>query len=178
MSEERLSAELDGKGGGLGKFKGLTVRELSALFEAELSEPTMLSFSAVLRITREQIEARGALTAYPLMTGICAVCAVIAGIVWLVSSDHGKQLAIRGLIGSGLACLAFGAGWMTNRKQTKASIAQEKAIRKLAIESLIKIAENPKFKPKELNDDQHRILRDLLKKTKTKNAALSALLQP
>jgi hypothetical protein len=177
MSDQRLRTDLDGAGGGFGKFKGLSVKELADMFERQLSEPNMRSVSAVLRISREQVESRGSITVAPAMAAFTGVFAVGTGIAMVVASEQSRAMVLRAFIACLLTFLAFLYGWLSNRHVLAASLAQERAIRQLAIESLTRVVEDPAFKPKALDYDQKRILRELIKKTKNRNPAVAALLQ-
>ena len=175
-SEEPLHPELDGTGGGFGKFKGKTVRELSELFDRVATEPNMRSVSAVLRIAREQIEARGSLGMYPMMAAIAGVVAIGGAVGYYLVPSGLKEGFLKGGLGGLVAAAAFLAGVISTRRETRAALAQERAIRDLAIDALARIAEDPGFKAKALDYDQRRILTELLKRSKRQDPAVTALL--
>jgi|GEM_PF-1052428 len=177
MSEERLSAELDGTGGGFGKFAGKSVRELTDLFQQQMSEPNMRSLTAVLRITREQIEARGSLTVFPVICLILGCLTAGLGAGYLLCPEGSKKTVLQVFLGAAIVFVLTMFGWLSNRRQQVASVAQERAIRRLAVETLIRIVDDPQFRPKPLDWSQQQILKELLKKTGAKNEALSAMLE-
>jgi hypothetical protein len=171
-----MQPDLDGTGGGYGKFAGKTVRDLSELFDRASAEPNMRSFSAVLRISREQVEARNSLTSIRLMAALCGGATVVMVVVYFVVPQEVKLSIFKGLLGCIAAFLAFGIGAISTNRASHAALVQERAIRDLALDALVKIAEDPSFVPKELDYQQKRILAEHLKRTKRKEENLRAML--
>ncbi|HWD38474.1 MAG TPA: hypothetical protein VG944_06470 [Fimbriimonas sp.] len=178
MSDDApLDPMLDGTGGGYGKFKGISVREVSQLFDRVAAEPNMRAFSAVLRISREQVEARGSLGMYSVMTILMAPVLAICILLVLFGPTSAHKQFLQATAASTLLFVIFGSAYLSSRKLTRASVAQERAIRDLAVDALERIATEPSFKPKPLDHDQKLILKDLLKRTKRSEPELLAMLQ-
>jgi hypothetical protein len=177
MSDERLSPHLDGTGGGFGKYKGMTVREMSEQFERFAEDASMRSFTAVIRISREQVEARGQFGVNRVMLGICAFCTVAVFTGYVFANDRLRETLIR----VGIACIgvtvALGFGLLSSRKHARVAMAQERAIRDVTMDALAKIASNPEFKPKPLDFTQRIYLTEVLKKTKRNDPAVVAVLE-
>ena len=175
--EESLRPDLDGTGGGYGKFKGITVRELSELFDRVAADGNMRSVTAVLRITYEQLEARGGLGYFPHICIGTGVFAVACGIPIPFVSLQTQGVLIKMSLGSAFVCLAFLFGVLKNRHQTMAAIAQERAIRDLALDALVRIVTEPGFKPKPLDREHVKTLLEVQKKAKRYPPELSVLNQ-
>src|SRR5579862_5785053 len=177
MSDERLSPELDGTGAGFGKNKGITVRELSGQFARLAEDGTMRSFSAVLRISREQIEARGEFGVVRLCFFLCFGMSALGTIWYFFTPTEMRRLPLLVALGGLVASAAFATGLIRSRTHVKASFAQVGAIRDLSLDALAQIAASPAFKPKPLDFTQRLHLRELLKKTKRNEPALEEVLK-
>jgi len=177
MSEERLSPHLDGTGGGFGKHKGMTVRQMSEQFERIVEDVSMRSFTAVIRISREQVEARGQLGVNKYIVIGCAIAAAISFIVAICVPGRIRETMVRGGLACAGASVAFGIGVLRTREHTRAALAQERAIRDITVDALVKIASNPTFKPKPLDFTQRIFLQETLKKSKRDEPALTAILE-
>ncbi len=176
MSEERLNPDLDGTGGGFGKNKGMTVREMSEQFDRIASDGSVRAFSAILRISREQVEARGEFGVLRLIFFLCSGFAVVSAVAMALLSDPGRVIAMRCALGGLVAASLFAAGLLKNRAHAKAAFAQVAAIRDLSVDALVRVAREEGFKPKPLDFTQRHYLEELLKKTKRKEPELSAVL--
>jgi hypothetical protein len=176
MSEERLSPELDGTGGGFGKNKGMTVRQMSEQFNQIAADPTMRSFTAVLRISREQVEARGDFGVNQKAVIICGTITLIAAGAYALGQGNTKALAMKVAIAGIAVTAAFAAGYAKSRHHARASLAQERAIRDLTVDTLVRIADEPAFKPKPLDFTRRLYLSEILKKTKRAEPQLTAIL--
>jgi hypothetical protein len=163
-------------GGGFGKNKGITVRDLSTQFERIVSEPSMRSFTAVLRISREQVEARGEFGVVRLALFICLGVAAISSIGMLVLQDKVRFTAMKFAIGGLVGASIFAMGLVKNRAHATAAFAQIDAIRDLSVDALLRIAKEESFKPKALDYTQRLYLQELLKKTKRNEPELTAFL--
>lgn len=170
-----MREELDGTGGGMGRYKGLTLKELDGMFERCRNEGGMRGISAVLRIAREQLDARGGLGSYPWLT---LLCFVVAAAIWFFPYREGvlKDWRMQGAIGAGLLCLLF--GWITlqTRIERRNALYQESKIREMAVDSLVAIMREIDFQLKPLDYTQRLTLEKLLKKTKRQEPELAALL--
>lgn len=175
--EESLRPDLDGTGGGFGKFKGITVRELSELFDRVAGEGNMRSVTAVLRITYEQLEARGGLGYFPHICAATGIFAVACAIPLPFVALQTQRVLYKMAAGSALVCVAFLFGVLKNRQQTRAAVAQERAIRDLALDALVRIVTEPGFKPKPLDREHLKTLREVQKKAKRYPPELTVLLE-
>lgn len=174
--EREIRDELDGTGGGYGRYKGATLREIDSMLKACLQDKSMRGVSAVLRITHEQLDARGGLGSYPwlvvlgLVVGCCLLGAsfVVHGEIATKLREFAAQV--------GAVTLLFGVAVFSMRIARKKSLYQERVIREMATEVLLDIVRDPSFKPKELDRTQRLTLERLLKKAKRPEPELRALL--
>lgn len=157
---------LDGTGGGFGKHTGIPVRETLAIFARTAEEPKMRSVRTILRIGREQIEARGHLNVGGKVTGLFVGLAVIAGIVWVANVPTLKESAPMAVA----VCLAIAAcmavGSYSTRRERRVNLAQEKLIRDGARDALRKIVAHPDFVREELDWSERNALEKLVGKGK------------
>ena len=97
-----MKPELDGRGGGYGKFAGKTIGEIREIYDKCETDPSMRSVSIVFRVAREQLESRGSLGHYPVFAGFCATVLL------------GATFAIKGLLPADMArrrrCQRFSLG--------------------------------------------------------------------
>lgn len=159
---EPKNPDLIGHGGGVGRYRGLPLEQIAERFAACVAEPSMRSLSAVLRITREQLDARGGLGHYPVVTMIAGVISLaLLGALPFMPKEL-RDMVIKVSLGGPLITLILAYATWTSRKPRRAAIAQEREIRKLAVQSLEKILETP-FTMKPLLREQVDTLRGLLK---------------
>jgi hypothetical protein len=165
----------DWAGGGYGKHKGLALREIRQRFAKCEDEPSMRSISAVLRITREQLEARGQLGSYPVLAiGGFAILA-IALVALPFTHDDVHALLEKTVYGSAAVAVLLTFGAVRVRHARKSNLAQEDQIRSLAVATLNAIlAKNPKLKP--LEREQVATVKELMKKVKG-SGQISSLLE-
>jgi hypothetical protein len=171
-----LSSELSGTGGGYGKHAALPLDQIADRFDACVADPSMRSVSAVLRITREQLESRGSLGSYPWVAALFGTVAVIAFAVqgWLpvAMQNTAKQIGIGAVVVTALLLV----GVLSVRRDAKAAIVHEREIRRLALDALEKIVTAPGFKPKPLDWSQALTLRRLMERAKRSHPSLVSLL--
>ncbi len=156
---------LDGRGEGFGRYQGLTIAEIVDLFDACVEEHNMRSISAVLRITREQLDARGQLGVYPVFAWVAA--AVTGGGLFarLALGDKYSEWTTKTAIGGACVFLLLLVSIIPTRHSRKGNLGQEQAIRDAAVESLNRILEyEPDLKP--LTIEQETTVKILLKKSK------------
>ncbi|AIE87548.1 hypothetical protein OP10G_4180 [Fimbriimonas ginsengisoli Gsoil 348] len=144
----------------------MPVEEIAERFEQCVREPSMRSASAVLRITREQIHARGQLSIYPKL----ALWFLEGGVALLLASrflpaDTQKSV-MPGALGALALSAILGYGAFTGREDRKASLLAEHEIYRLATEALDKIVAEP-FPRKPLTREQVDTLKDLVKRSPT-----------
>jgi hypothetical protein len=158
-----IEPHLDGTGGGYGKFRGKKVEEIRELFRRCEEEPTMRSVSVVLRVAREQLEARGGLGHYPIYAmiagGVFVVTFLIKGFLPASMAQSVPKLQF----GLGIVTVALLIGVSATSNDRRAAIAQEDAIRKAARESLERIATSPGFVGKPLDFTQDFTLKGIVK---------------
>jgi hypothetical protein len=122
----------------------------------------MRSVTAVLRITREQIDARGQLSIYPRLA---LAFALASPVLFSIQSRLPKELQSKALpaaIGLGALSLILFYGSVSTHKERQASVAQVKRIQALAaetLETLLKV----EFTWKPLTREHLDTLRDLIK---------------
>jgi hypothetical protein len=158
-----------GGGRGAGGYHGLDLEHLEERFEQCVREPSMRSASAILRITREQIMARGQLSVYPKLTyGFLLLGGILFGVSPWLSPDLKKSAmpAAAGCIALA-AILAYGA--VTSHRERRASIVQEREIYRLATEALERLLVHP-FPRKPLTREQVDTLKDLIRRSPNSTA--------
>lgn len=176
MSDDMLSPELDGTGGGYGKNRGMTVREMSEQFERFCEDASMRSFTAVIRISREQMEARGELGITKKGMIISGICAIAVWSAYPFTSDRIRETLLKIGIACAAVTIAFSFGVASTHKHAKSAHAQERAIREVTLDALVKIASSPGFKAKPLDFSQRHYLGLILKKSKRRDAEVLAVL--
>jgi hypothetical protein len=160
-----LTPEMEGRGEGFGKYQGLTVAEILELFDRCVDEPSMRSISVILRVTREQLEARGQLGAFPIYALVAAILTMLGLAGRFILPSNVQELATKMAIGAGcmFAILLFVS--IPTRKSRRRNVGQENAIREAATKALDQILQ---FKPtlKPLTFEQEFTVKILIKKTK------------
>ncbi|HEY0867327.1 MAG TPA: hypothetical protein VGE01_08110 [Fimbriimonas sp.] len=171
-----MSEELDGTGGGFGRYRGVSLREFEATMDRCRREGGMRGASAVLRIAREQIDARGGLGTYPWLVGTCLVATAV---LWFVPFDEGavgewRQKGVLGFLALGIIF-----GWITFgiRQERRKALYQESRIREASLQALRDIVSVPGFQKRSLDYTQKLTLQNLLKKTKSQDPVLLDLLR-
>ncbi len=158
-----MRAELEGRGSGLGRYQGLTVIEIEALFAACRNDPSMRSVRSVLRITREQLDARGSLGGFPYLAIGLSVIALVALAMVLFGPRELLVTARMALIGFGTTAAATIYGVLNTRHERRANLVQEAEIRRLAADSLQEILAH-EFPRKPLEREHIAILQELIKR--------------
>ena len=179
MSEDRqwIDPALDGSGGGYGKFKGMTIREMSGVFKQIGAEANMRSVSAILRICHEQLEGRSHLGVASLATKIIGVVTMLLVAGMFFVSEHLRPILIKGTGAAAVLFAGFLSGSLANRRMAKSSIAQERAIGEMAIDVLEQLVDTPGFKAKELDSLQKLTLKKLMKISRTDSEKLRAVFE-
>lgn len=158
-----IEVESDGTGGGFGKHRGITLKDIRDRFELCENDPSMRSISAVLRITREQLEARGQLGIYPSLATIAFAICLASWILRFVLTGDFSELAQKFAIGSGavgvLLMLGVAKVWNPRRE----NLRQEQIIRELAAKSINTILQSqPPLKP--LLREQRDTVKEIVRK--------------
>jgi hypothetical protein len=166
-----MTPELDGRGGGYGKFAGKTIGEIREVFERCETDGSMRSVSIVLRVAREQLDARGNLGHYPVFAGLGAVIFALSfAMKGFLPAD--MQAGLPKLqIGLGAMTVALCVGVFITSRDRKAGLAQERAIVELSLATLEKIMGAPGFNPKPLDFTQELTLKKLVAGAKASPAA-------
>jgi len=158
-----MKPEIEGRGGGFGKYQGLTLAETQALFDTCIADPSMRSISAVLRVTREQLDARGQLGTYPIFAWIAAFAALAGGVARQFGPAAIEPVATKTFLGAGVVFLLLVATTLPTRKVRRMNVAQEREIREMAVHALLTILEaKPALKP--LTVEQETTIKILLRK--------------
>jgi hypothetical protein len=147
----------------MGRYSGLTLTEIRERFDVCVADPSMRSVSAVLRITREQLEARGHLGAYPVIFAGAAAITAAAALAGTRLPPAIAEHSLKIVFGGAAATLALGYGTWNVRLERRAALAQEREIRRLAAETLVAILKHD-FKRKPLLREQEQTLRDLMRR--------------
>lgn len=134
----------------------------------------MRSISAILRIAREQFDARGQLGVYPRLAWFAATAAIAFGGASLIFTGKERSFCLEGLAGSlCVAALLLLTIWST-REARGSNIYQEAQIREMAAKSILKILESePTLKP--LTIEQEATVKDLMKRV-SNSSGLGVLL--
>lgn len=142
---------LDGAGGGFGKNQGLPVREVLAIFARAAEEGKMRSVRTVIRVSREQIEARGDLDTYPKVTVGFIVLAALAATLAIVGPEAYRESAWRGA--GVLAAIAgvLGFGVWQSRRERVINRRQVALIREGALDALRTLGQKPELQAETLD---------------------------
>lgn len=173
----RLAEELDGNGGGYGKFPGITVKELEQKFDRLVEDGTHRSITAILRITREQLMTRADLGLNRRLVVVAGIILVVFVLANFVVPEAFIKPVQTGIAASSVAFAALlGGVWLTRKDAVRAK-AQVDAIREISCDSLIAVVRNPNFKTKALDADQVRFLRDLIRQSGRKEPEIENLVR-
>lgn len=156
------SVELEGRGAGMGRYQGQSLPEIARVFERCIQEPSMRSVTAVLRITREQLDARGALGSYPYIAVALGVLSVAVFLVARFVPNLPSQVRMLEIgLPATTALVLFGI-WHA-RHERRAGVAQEREIRRMAADALALLAAQD-FRRKPLEREHILTLTDLLRR--------------
>lgn len=134
----------------------------------------MRSISAVLRITREQLDARGQLGIYPVFSWIAGAACAVGAAVRILGPHTVDEIATKTVLGAGTVLVLLLGTTIHGRNARRTNLEQERFIRQMAVDSLAKILEHkPSLKP--LTIEQETTVKILLRKTEN-SEALRALL--
>jgi hypothetical protein len=175
-----IEPTLDGTGGGYGKFKGLSVREVAELFSQIAKDPSRRSFSGILRIAYEQLEGRSQLAVSVQASVVLGVVTLLIGLsipFVIAKFPKGLPAILKAFGGSAALFAGFLIGALTTRRQARAAAAQERAIAELAATVLDRLSQHPEFRPLPLDSLQRQTLKKILKLSRSKPPALASLLE-
>jgi hypothetical protein len=165
---EATPVELDGTGGGYGKYAGISLGEIESKFKACEAQPSMRSVSALLRIAREQLEARGQLGVYPRLATIAAAATLGSLAAWPIAPERFQSLLLRASMVAGFLTLILAIGVASLWRTRRANLHQERAIRQMAVASLrVILAAEPPLKP--LTREQRDTVRELAAKARARD---------
>jgi hypothetical protein len=119
----------------------------------------------ILRIAREQMEARGGLGAYPVFAAISGFAFVVTVVVSPFLPHDTRMSLIKTQVALGAITVALIGGIFATNGDRKRALAQEKAICDASLETLVRITSNPAFKLKELDFTQALTVKELVKKS-------------
>jgi hypothetical protein len=157
-----MSVDQDWSGGGHGRYKGLPLKKISELFEACVERPSMRSIAAVLRITREQMEARGGLGKQPYYGVFFGVIGFLGMIAALIAPTDLRNTFLAASAGILLAGIAFGYGAWSTRTDRSLNLAQEKEIRDRAGAAIAAMLQHD-FDLQPLTREQRDTVHEILK---------------
>jgi hypothetical protein len=158
-----VSADQDWSGGGFGKYKGLPLKVITDRFEECAAKPSMRSITAILRIAREQLEARGGLGKQPYYGIFFAGIGLIGLATSFVLPQEMKLPVMGASAGILLAAGAFSYGAWTTRKERALNLAQEGEILDRAGESIRRILEHD-IPLQPLTREQRETIWDIMKR--------------
>ena len=153
----------EGRGGGYGKYHGLSIPEIQDLYDKCVSDPSMRSISAVLRVAREQFEARGQLGVYPRLAWMALASVGVLVPVAVFSAGTLHEFATKGAIGAVCVFFLLLLSVLPTRQARLSNLKQEERIREITTVALREILKhNPKLKA--LTMEQTTTIKDLLKR--------------
>lgn len=164
MIESRISPEDDGTGGGYGKFPGLTVSEIAGRLQMYVEEGEGRSARGILRLLREQTEARGQLGVQRVIAGL-SIAATIALALFraVVAEDQKRTINHYLAVAAGVSVL-FIIGAASIQKTASRSERQLREIRRMSLEALDQLVAKPEFVSRGL-EREHVAALETLKKT-------------
>ncbi|MGV3613937.1 MAG: hypothetical protein ACO1SV_01260 [Fimbriimonas sp.] len=154
--------DMHSRGGSMGRYEGWTPAQIAEKFEACVADPSMRSVTAILRITREQLESRGSLGSYPYIAVVIALFTVAAFAVGRVYPDFESQSQTLAM-GSGIFLLIVLVGIWHVRRERRIAVAQEREIRRMAADALARLLAHD-FRRKPLEREHILTLRDLIRR--------------
>ncbi len=156
------SADLQGRGSGMGRYQGWTLDEIRVAFDRCLEDRSMRSVTGILRITREQLDARGSLGSYPYIAGGLIALSGVAFVLAQTVPNLPEQFRALEI---GLPITAFMVlfGVWHARHDRRAGMAQEREIRRMAADALSKLLEYD-FRRKPLAREHIMTLQDLIRR--------------
>jgi hypothetical protein len=179
MSDEKqwIDPSLDGAGGGYGKFKGMTVREISQIFSRVETDADMRGLKGILRICYEQLEGRSHLAVSAQAAAVLGVVTTLLLASIPLVSGHDRDLLFKACGVSAILFAGFLSGAISTRKSAREAIAQERAIAEMAIDVLDRMVREPRFKSGSLDSLQKQTLKKMLLATKIDSTALKDLMK-
>lgn len=127
-----------------GKHDYLPMEKIEAQFAACAADPSMRSISAVLRIGREQISARGSLASYRWNAALFGALALLSAIVFpFVPEPWSKYLLTVAVVGGGIT-LVLGVGVAMVWRDARRLVPEERRLRAMIVETVEGLlAQNP-----------------------------------
>lgn len=156
------SVDLEGRGAGMGRYQGKSLAEIRTTFDRCRQDPSMRSVTAVLRIAREQLDARGSLGSYPYIAAGLAVCTVVSAVAIRAIPNLPEQTKGIDVGFAALTAIVLFGVWHA-RHERRAGMAQEREIRRLAADALMEILDHD-FRRKPLEREHIQTLQDLIKR--------------
>jgi hypothetical protein len=174
MGKSEPDARLIGTAGGFGKGQAIPLDEVLSLFRACEAEPSMRSVTAILRVSREQIEARGSLRVNGLLGGAFILLGLVEGGI-----SAAKVPVLKDYWPYGLAAILVGlilcVGTFTVRATAAAAETQKAAIAEAAVAALLTLTADPSWKRKPLDWSNRLTLERLVKSTRSGQSLLEDL---
>ena len=145
MIESRLDALNDDTGGGYGRYPGLTVAQTAERFRYLVDEGQGRSARAILRIAREQIDARGTLSSHRWVLAFFVLMTLVLLVArFVVPSEMRPQITVF-LEGGTALSLLFAVSVASLHRTTRRGEAQVREIRRLALLALDRLVARDDF---------------------------------
>jgi len=144
----------------MGLYHKMTITEVEASFERLVSDPSMRSLSAILRIGQEQINARGRLGKWRNIVFVTGVLAIGAVFTAPFLPAQWKQTMQATQVTAVVICVICVAALLPVRKNLDKHLEEERTLRKLILAAAQKIYTAPGFNPGPLSGDLQSTLRE------------------
>lgn len=161
-----------GSTGPSGRYRKVPIDELREIFGELVAEGKLRSLKAVLRITREQFDARGRFGTMraPMLVMFVLTAGMAAFAKWGPLSAHDK--ANEFTIVLGLATLVFGIALFSVRHDLRRANRESPKLAALCLESVRAILASGNVPQPELDPEHREALRESLKTLKDRDPTL------
>ncbi|RYG49394.1 hypothetical protein EON79_01450 [bacterium] len=144
-----------------GKHEYLTMDRVEDQFQKCLRDHSMRSVSAVVRISREQISARGSLGSYRWVGALFFVVAIVAAIATPLLPESIAESVKMFAMGSAVVTVVIGFGVLATWKDTQRYTSEERALRARTFNVLEELLSAPDLKQKPPDWTEANFLRKL-----------------
>ncbi|CAN5562617.1 hypothetical protein BH11ARM2_BH11ARM2_37330 [soil metagenome] len=129
-----------------GKHDYVPMETIQTQFAACVADPSMRSVSAVVRIGREQLSARGSLGSYRWNTAFFGTLALVSALAFPFTPDPwGKYLFSAAVVGGGIT-VVLGIGVALVWKDAKRLVPEDRELKHLILATLEEILAKPPAK--------------------------------
>ena len=147
----------------MGMYHKMTMEDIEASFDRLVSDPSMRSLSAILRIGQEQINSRGKLGKWlnvVFLTGLLSICSVF---VAPFLPQQWKPMVQSIQVAAVIICVLCVIALFRVKNVLEKHLAEEAKLRKLILTAAQKIHTAPNFNPGPLSGDLQSTLRESIK---------------